>query len=99
MGVAELISFIVSAEDAPRCKPDPQGYLIARTELGPERARFAVAIEDSFAGIEAARKAGFACVAVAHSFPEAELRARGADLVLPHVRDVTTDMLASLRAR
>jgi beta-phosphoglucomutase len=96
MDVSELIAFIVSAEDAPRCKPDPQGYLLARAELGPERARFAIAIEDSFAGIEAAKKAGFACAAVAHSYSVEALRARGADLVFSHVRDVTTGRLATL---
>jgi beta-phosphoglucomutase len=99
MDVSELVAFIVSAEDAPRCKPDPQGYLLARAELGPERALFAVAIEDSYAGIEAAKKAGFACVAVAHSYPTEALRARGADLVFSHVRDVTTELLATVGVR
>jgi HAD superfamily hydrolase (TIGR01509 family) len=97
MGVAEAVTFIVSAEDAPRCKPDPEGYLMARALLGPERAQFAVAIEDSFAGIEAARKAGLSCVAVAHSYSETDLYARGAQLVLPHIRDLTTDMLANVK--
>ena len=94
MGVREAISFIVSAEDTSRCKPDPQGY-----QLGVQAVRAragdlpAVVIEDSIAGIEAAKAAGLRCAAVAHSYAAALLRAAGADIVVDHVADLTDAML------
>lgn len=48
---------LVCAEQAPRKKPDPQAYALALEALRL-RAHQAVAIEDSPAGIEAARRAG-----------------------------------------
>jgi HAD superfamily hydrolase (TIGR01509 family) len=47
---------VVCAEDAPRKKPDPQAYLQALSALGlqPEQT---VAVEDSPAGVAAARRA------------------------------------------
>jgi HAD superfamily hydrolase (TIGR01509 family) len=49
------------AEDAPVKKPDPQAYLLALERLGIE-PREALAIEDSPAGLQAARAAGIACI-------------------------------------
>ncbi|EQD40267.1 HAD family hydrolase [mine drainage metagenome] len=51
----------VCAEDAPRKKPDPQVYQIALARLGIA-APAAIAIEDSPAGLAAARVAGSACL-------------------------------------
>jgi beta-phosphoglucomutase len=97
MGVADQVGFIVSAEDAPRCKPDPQGYLLGLRALGRERSVFAgggvVVIEDSVAGIEAAKAAGLRCAAVAHSYPAAQLRAAGADVVALKLAMLTDAML------
>lgn len=47
----------VCAEEAARKKPDPQAYLVALAALDL-RAEEAVALEDSAAGVEAARRAG-----------------------------------------
>ena len=33
LGVGDLIAAIVAAEDTTRCKPDPEGYLIALDAL------------------------------------------------------------------
>jgi HAD superfamily hydrolase (TIGR01509 family) len=48
---------VVCAEDAPRKKPDPQAYRLALRQLAVPPAT-AVALEDSPAGVEAARRAG-----------------------------------------
>jgi beta-phosphoglucomutase len=88
MGVAEAVAFIIAAEDTRACKPDPEGYLLAKSRLGPAGAR-AVVIEDSLAGVEAAKAAGLRCVAVAHSYAEDRLRAAGADAVFAAIADVT----------
>jgi HAD superfamily hydrolase (TIGR01509 family) len=91
LGVRELIVSVVAAEDARASKPDPHGYLLgieALAKLVDARdAARALVIEDSLAGIEAAKSAGLPCIAVGHSYPEAELYAHGADLV---VRDLAS---------
>jgi beta-phosphoglucomutase len=99
MGVRDRVSLIVSAEDTTRGKPDPQGYHLAVTALARQaggRALVSLAIEDSLAGIQAAKSAGLACLAVAHSYAEAQLYAAGADHVAPVVRDVDDAMLNAI---
>jgi len=103
MGIASLIDAIVSAEDAPRGKPDPMGYELGvsalTTLVGAPSAHRALVIEDSLAGIEAAKAVGLPCLAVAHSYPEPELRSAGADLVIPHIRDVNGAVIDALYLR
>ena len=50
-------------------------------------------IEDSLAGIEAAKAAGLRCAAVAHSYPAASLRAAGADIVVESLAELTDALL------
>ena len=59
-GWLEVFPTVVCAEDAPVKKPDPQAYLLAlqRLRLG---AKHCLALEDSPAGLQAARAAGIAC--------------------------------------
>jgi HAD superfamily hydrolase (TIGR01509 family) len=68
---------IVAAEDVAHCKPDPQGYLVARTVLDVPALR-CIIIEDSLPGLEAARGAGIRCAMLATSHPAAELFAADA---------------------
>jgi len=91
MGVREDVAFIVSAEDTRECKPDPEGYRLALAELARRgaTAHAAVVIEDSIAGVEAARSAGLRCVAVTHSYPAERLRAAGAEIVVEHLADLS----------
>jgi HAD superfamily hydrolase (TIGR01509 family) len=100
MQLEDAVSFIVSAEDTPRCKPDPMGYLLALEQLavrvGAERARESLVIEDSLAGIEAAKAAGLACLAVAHSYPAEQLVAAGADAVAARISAVDDALLGAL---
>lgn len=67
-----------------RGQADPEGYRLGLARLGTE----AVVIEDSVAGVQAAKAAGLRCVAVGHSYPEAELRAAGADVVRGKIADL-----------
>ncbi|HVK78109.1 MAG TPA: HAD family phosphatase [Kofleriaceae bacterium] len=64
LGVAAAFGIVLCAEDVPRSKPAPDGYLAACARLGvaPHEA---VVLEDSAAGIAAARAAGCAVIAVA----------------------------------
>jgi len=95
LGVRDAVRFVVSAEDTQACKPDPEGYLEALRRLGALGHKGpAVAIEDSIAGVEAAKRAGLRCVAVAHTYAPFELARAGADAVVPTLASLTDDTLA-----
>ena len=63
LGLVDAFPIVVAAEDAPRSKPHPDGYLRAATALGVPPGRCLV-IEDSAAGIAAGRAAGCTVVGV-----------------------------------
>jgi beta-phosphoglucomutase len=71
-GLAEAITIVVSEDDIVRSKPDPEGYLIALRLLGVDPGE-AAAVEDSEAGVAAAKAAGLFCVAVTTTLPAARL--------------------------
>jgi beta-phosphoglucomutase len=65
-----------------RKKPFPDIYIEAARRLGLDPAECLV-VEDAVSGVRAAKAAGAACLALGGSFPEAELRAAGADYFAP----------------
>jgi len=97
LGVLDRFAAIVSAEDTTRCKPDPQGYLMARDALrGRDGLALAdldsgscLVIEDSLAGIAAARGAGMKAIGVAQTYTAAELTNAGADATIPGLASFT----------
>lgn len=97
MGVLDRVAFIVSAEMCAACKPDPEGYLEALERLasppGSARTAGVVVIEDSLAGIQAAKAAGLRCAAVAHSYPREQLEQAGADVVTATLAELTDAQL------
>lgn len=103
LDVSECIAHIVAAEDTQASKPDPEGYLLALDWLAESgqvlTPNQALVIEDSLAGIAAAKAAGCCCIAVAHSYPFDKLQASGADAVVASIRDVTEEQVAKLYAR
>jgi sugar-phosphatase len=84
-----------SAEDEARGKPAPDVYLTAarRLELGPGRC---LAIEDSPAGVQAARAAGMRCIAVPDRLIADDRRYDEADAVLDSLLQLDTAVLRSL---
>lgn len=70
---------IIAAEDAPRSKPDPQGYRLGAEAIGVAPAR-CVVFEDAPAGIEAGRRGGMRVVGLTTTHPPSALA--GADLVV-----------------
>jgi HAD superfamily hydrolase (TIGR01509 family) len=80
-GLQSAFSAIVSAEDVTAGKPDPEGFRLALARINAARPgtapigpRECVVIEDSIAGVEAARAAQMRCLAVTNSYAEVELR-------------------------
>ncbi len=79
-GLRQHFEVIVAAEDVSACKPNPEGYRKAMAALALPPVQ-CVVIEDSLAGLAAARSAGVRCAMVATSHRAEELRS--AELVWP----------------
>jgi len=87
---------IVTGDDVSRPKPDPEIYIQAaeRLTLAPAKC---VAFEDSFVGIESAKRASMKCVAIASTFPADELRSQTqADLVVKNFEELSLARLREL---
>jgi sugar-phosphatase len=80
-------SVMICADDISRGKPDPEGYLAAAMRLG-QPPKDCIVIEDAPAGIEAAHNGGMRAIAVAATYPAAQLSA--ADLVVERLADLTS---------
>ena len=97
LGVIDRFVFFIGAEDTSRGKPFPDGYLLAAERLGARPAA-CLALEDSSAGIMAARAAGMRCVAIrAGNFakqPQDE-----ADVVVDTLHQVDWSLVARLFGR
>ena len=83
-----------SALDEPRGKPAPDVYLAAARRLRLTAA-CCLAVEDSPAGVVAAKDAGMTCVAVPDPLLTGDPRYRRADLVLPSLTELTEPLLRS----
>jgi len=70
--IRHYFAAILSGAGLPRGKPDPALFLLAARALGlpPERC---VVVEDAPVGVEAARRAGMPCIAVATTRPRETL--------------------------
>lgn len=71
-GLVNDFSVVLTASDVTDGKPSPQGYLLAAERLGLSVGDCLV-IEDAPSGIEAAKRAGMFCVAVAHTHDQCVL--------------------------
>lgn len=97
------VAAIVSAEDTTRCKPDPQGYLMALEALRgcpaagvPNlEAGECLVIEDSLAGVVSAKSAGMHAAGVANTYRPDELEQAGADFVLTGLAELTPGWIES----
>jgi len=97
-GLRRAFTVIVSAEEVEEGKPSPAGFLLALARLREQLPDLAsmecLVVEDSLAGIEAARRAGMRCLAVANSYGPAELAA--ADLVVPSLEGLGWERITTL---
>lgn len=73
-GLRQYFQLLVCGAEVVRPKPDPEPYLLARNALG---VQWALAVEDSEAGVASARAAGLVVIRVRHP-AETARRVRGA---------------------
>lgn len=106
LGRLDHVTAIISAEDADKCKPDPQGYLMALEALRargrasdaralPLAAADCLVIEDSLAGIISAKGAGMRTVGVTNTYQGPELLDAGADAVIEGLATFTPDWISA----
>jgi beta-phosphoglucomutase family hydrolase len=87
---------VVTGPDVTCSKPDPEIFLLAALRLGASPAN-CVVFEDSFSGIEAAKRAGCACVALATTHSTDELLTLHPDRVIPDFRAIAVQEFHRLR--
>jgi beta-phosphoglucomutase len=78
LAIADCFDLIVTAEDVARSKPDPECYCLAHARLNELWSLHlppgqVLAIEDTPAGIAAAKGAGLRVIAVTNSYPATHL--------------------------
>jgi HAD superfamily hydrolase (TIGR01509 family) len=93
--LADAFTFIVAAGDTDHGKPAPDPYLRAADLHGVPPAA-CVAIEDSHAGLEAARTAGMSTIGLATTYPRDTLTA---DLIVGSLDEITVEAIRRLGGR
>ncbi|WP_239033338.1 HAD family hydrolase [Leptothermofonsia sichuanensis] len=99
----EFFSVIVSGDEGIPSKPEPAIYLKAIERLNQQfpdlnlKPQESLAIEDTFAGIEAAKRAGIPVVGVANSYPYHMLQRR-ANWTVDYISDLELDRVQQVFA-
>jgi HAD superfamily hydrolase (TIGR01509 family) len=100
-GLAANFELIVAGDDLRASKPAPDGYLLAVELLNQKYPDFnlqpieCLALEDTFAGIEAAKKAGIQVAGVTHTYPFHMIQ-RQANWTVDYFADLELDRVAQL---
>jgi len=100
LGLTDAFCTIVAADEVKKSKPDPETYLLAVDRLGqvlgwqPPGPHGCAAIEDTPAGIHAAKAAGLFAIGVTNSFPKEELQE--ADHVVGSLAELNCTKLENL---
>ena len=93
LNIRQRFRVIVTGDDVAKGKPDPAIFNLASEALGIE-ARETLVCEDAISGVEAAKKAGMKCLAIAANGRGPLLKKAGADRVVP---DFTVARVEELR--
>ena len=95
-GLDAFFDAVVCGSDVSQGKPDPEVFLMGAQKLNLPASR-CVVIEDAFAGIEAARRAGMKVVGVATTHPLEELEELArCDLAIESLLSLTPQILGDL---
>ncbi len=98
-GLREHFEVLISSDEVPVGKPQPEVYIEACRRLDVVSAR-AAAVEDSSNGLRAARAAGLTVVAIPHpAFPPSADALELADLVLDSLEELTQPAIEDARRR
>jgi HAD superfamily hydrolase (TIGR01509 family) len=96
--LAGYFQVLVGGDEISQSKPDPEGYLLAVDRLNQLYPQAAIApsqclaIEDTPAGIAAAKRAGMQVVGIAHTYPFHFMQ-RQANWAIDHFHDLEIDRI------
>jgi beta-phosphoglucomutase len=95
LGLAGRFGAVVTGDDVPKGKPDPSIFHLAAgcLRVTPQQS---LVIEDSGAGVRAAKSADMKCLAIASGTQADKLRQEGADYVVPNFTGILLVELQSL---
>lgn len=102
--LAQYFAVIVAGDDIKGSKPEPEGYLLAVERLNQQypnlkaQASDCLAIEDTPAGIEAAKRAGMQVVGVANTYPFHMLQ-RQASWTVDYLHDIELERVQQVYSR
>jgi putative hydrolase of the HAD superfamily len=88
LNLRNYFAAIITSNDVEVGKPAPAIYRLACSKLGVSPGS-AIAMEDAFSGVQAAKAAGLRCVAVPGNQDPVRLLAAGADFVIKDFRGLT----------
>lgn len=91
--ILAAFDFLITAEDIDKGKPDPQCYLKGIQALGLPPSKI-VALEDSPAGVQAAKAAGIKCIAVLHTSTRQDLT--DADIIVEAIGDINKSLILKI---
>lgn len=98
INLLDRFDVIVAGDDITTSKPEPDGYLLAIERLKqkfPElgiQDKTCLAIEDTFPGLEAAKRAGIPVVGIAHTYPF-HMMQRHANWAVDYFTDLELDRI------
>ena len=95
LGLTRAFRAIVTGDDVSEGKPDPAIFQAAARGLGADPEDILVC-EDAVSGVEAAKRAGMKCVAIAANGRRPLLQAAGADLVVGDFTEADLNRLRTL---
>jgi beta-phosphoglucomutase len=95
LNLKDRFRVIVTGDDVVEGKPDPAIFRLAAHGLGVQ-PRHILVCEDSVNGIDAAKKVGMKCLAIAANGRAATLQAAGADKVIGDFTEVALKQLQDL---
>lgn len=90
-GFADYFKVVITDRQVTKSKPDPQGYLLAASQLDCDPENCYV-FEDSFSGLEAGRRSGAKVVALSTTNPSEKLLDK-ADRVISSFKQLSVEQL------
>lgn len=103
-GLMQHFAIIVAGDDIKASKPEPDGYLLAVKQLNDRFPQLnlqpheCLAIEDTFAGITAAKRAGMPVVGVANTYPF-HMMQRQANWAVDYLSELEVDRIRDVYAQ
>lgn len=93
LGIKDCFKLFVSGKDVSEGKPNPQGFLLAAKKLGAQPQN-CVVLEDSAAGVRAAKRGGMHCIAITNTCNKEALSE--ADIVVDSLEKVSVKTIIEL---